>query len=1576
MSLKNVVGKITASIIAVYMVLSNFTIAGIGLAQVIAEEIQTPQIAIEQEVQKYVQYSSGEYKGTVVQTSVKISEEASKETYLPLKDVNLEIKVPTINGILPSRRNVITSNTELTGNTKNLNQSYSDGSLVISYETNQENKEYKENVKDEFEIIYIYPQEAYIENATKCELEQTVKAKAEYKSENETLKTEKQSILKQEETKNVGDIADYLVTYASEIYKGYMYTNEENKTSYTTDYKTTSTLSIINSEIMDKVNLELGKSKYTYTSNEEEKELSTDTIVYKSSKISEEDFNKLFGKDGVADFYIGQTKYASIKYNQPDKDGNRLYTTEYYTQEKENIEAGKVEYPEGTTSITVETSKPQTEGTIAIENQKQIISKDNYGKEVSKIETIKEKRKIQTTKVDTVEQEVKDENGNVVYDENGNAQKEQVEKTTIINQKENNGKISLKEPTTQMSLELSNGNLSTLTTNNITATIKLNDTNNSCKLFEAGNIEITLPKNLTNAKIKNAKSLYENGIKITNAKIENGKVILTVSGKQTTYDTENISGGVNIVIDLQLNIEDTTPTHKETIKMTYNNSWVSKDINIVSKSGLLMLSKTTGYDNQNNTITNMDSNVKEIQIANNEEAKEIVQAVSLVNNYDNDLTQMQITGRIGYSNSSISSTFETNLTKAISLNNKKAKVYYSQNPNATYNDNSWTDKYSSSAKAYKIVLDNNCLNQKENIQINIYAQVPKNVGYNQATYLRTEVNYIYNGENKNDSSTIGMLTQKEELSKYSEQAQQRLSTPTEQSANVSLTITPSITENYVHAGQIVTYKIKVRNNSNEDLRNVTLEDIIPINAIYTYKEQKQGNIADYLETVKDANIKTKIWKISLLKAGDEQEFEIMLTMVEDITQEQEIINTLNLKYNEQTISTESKLTLKPAIITTNLTTREEKMVNIDYSAEDTIEYRLNVKNISDKTIKNAKIQYEIPQNLKYKEGGLGSYDEFEGYSISEQGILNNNVFEYNIENLEAGEEKTIVIRCQVERLENTYEASIDSIANVCINEDIYQTNIKNIKTIQSAYTISLQSNKKESEILNKGDEVIYTVVVKNIGKRSGGFSIQDNIPEEIDVNKIEYSTDNGKVTTIETSKQNIELTNSLGEGETLTIKIAGTVKEINSDNGETVSAVNSATLLTGSYEIKSNEITLKVKTEIAKQEPDTPEDPDYPDNPDIPEDPDNPDDPNTPEDPNNPDNPDDPSTPENPNNPDNPDTPTIDKETLEISGTAWLDSNKNGKRDSEETLLSGINVDLINATTGEVLKNSEGNNISTTTGEKGEYSFTGLEKGTYLVAFEFDTNTYTVTTYQKNGIEDSLNSDAIISNITLNNQSKLVGITDNLELTSDLTNIDIGLIENATFDLSLDKQISSITVVNAQGTKTTEYNNKNFAKVDLVAKYMNNTSVIVTYKFVITNNGDVTGYVDMLEDNLPSGLAFSSELNKDWYKGSDGNLYTSSLSGIAIAPGATSEVELVLTKETTEETTGTFSNNAELTKISNLEAIEEKENAKENNKSSADMVISIKTGSPLLYIGITLGSIAVIAVGAYIIKKKVLDKEI
>ena len=78
----------------------------------------------------------------------------------------------------------------------------------------------------------------------------------------------------------------------------------------------------------------------------------------------------------------------------------------------------------------------------------------------------------------------------------------------------------------------------------------------------------------------------------------------------------------------------------------------------------------------------------------------------------------------------------------------------------------------------------------------------------------------------------------------------------------------------------------------------------------------------------------------------------------------------------------------------------------------------------------------------------------------------------------------------------------------------------------------------------------------------------------------------------------------------------------------------------------------------------------------------------------------------------------------------------------------------------------------------------------------------------------------------------------------------------------------------------------------------------------------------------------------------------------------------------TEDNAGIFTNNASLTKISNLANVQENMQAQENNNSSAILAISIKTGSAWLYLGITLCCITIFASGAYIIKKKVLNVNI
>ena len=191
--------------------------------------------------------------------------------------------------------------------------------------------------------------------------------------------------------------------------------------------------------------------------------------------------------------------------------------------------------------------------------------------------------------------------------------------------------------------------------------------------------------------------------------------------------------------------------------------------------------------------------------------------------------------------------------------------------------------------------------------------------------------------------------------------------------------------------------------------------------------------------------------------------------------------------------------------------------------------------------------------------------------------------------------------------------------------------------------------------------------------------------------------------------------------------------------------------------------------------------------------------------------------------------------------------------------------------------------------------------------------------------------------------------------------MDLGLVENTKFDLRLDKTVRVITTNNGKHVAEHTYNNK-LAKIDFESKYANTSSMVVEYKFTITNEGGIAGYVKKLADYLPEELKFNSELNKDWYEGKDGVIYNASLANTIINPGESKEVTLILTKNMNgDEDFGLINNSAEIYEISN-----------DYDYSTANVLTSVKTGDIVIYTTLRVTIIAIVGVGIYMIKKKVL----
>ena len=270
------------------------------------------------------------------------------------------------------------------------------------------------------------------------------------------------------------------------------------------------------------------------------------------------------------------------------------------------------------------------------------------------------------------------------------------------------------------------------------------------------------------------------------------------------------------------------------------------------------------------------------------------------------------------------------------------------------------------------------------------------------------------------------------------------------------------------------------------------------------------------------------------------------------------------------------------------------------------------------------------------------------------------------------------------------------------------------------------------------------------------------------------------------------------------------------------------------------------------------------------------------------------------------------------------------------------------------------------TDSNGEYTFNNLDKGQYIVVFLYDSNIYTLTEYQKDGVIDSKNSDVVTKTIGIEGEKVTAGLTNTLTAESNLKNIDIGLVENKKFDFEIQKYISKITVQTKDGkTKTYTYDNKQFAKVEINRKQIDGATVVIEYKMIITNKGEVPGKAVLITDKLPEGLKFKSELNSDWYE-SNGSLYTNSLSQQTINVGENKEVSLILTKEVNSNNVGTITNIASIGISNNDRAIEDEN--KDNDSSSAQVIIGVSTGLAK-WLGITISTIIVLTGLAFLIWK-------
>ncbi len=594
-----------------------------------------------------------------------------------------------------------------------------------------------------------------------------------------------------------------------------------------------------------------------------------------------------------------------------------------------------------------------------------------------------------------------------------------------------------------------------------------------------------------------------------------------------------------------------------------------------------------------------------------------------------------------------------------------------------------------------------------------------------------------------------------------------------------------------------------------------------------------------------------------------------------------------------------------------------------------VQINLLVKNVSEEVINNVVITQVIPEGLEFipLEGQEDiKYDE------------NTRTITINVNKIEAKNHFIEVINVKTNLPETVGNMQIENKAKVSVEgKGTWDSNILTLNVVAPVLSVDLNSNIANGSYVKEGQNIEITGTAKNTGgTKSRNTALSIILPDGFRVTDATYMLDNGETQELTTIYGNeYYLSTSLDVDEKVTFKIVGTAT-IQNDLDEEEININATIKDEKRKPVSSNTLTYKVEKVV-----DTPDNPTNPDNP-------------------------------------NPDDPTV--KTYKISGIAWLDENKDGKKDENEKLLEGINVLLIDAKTGVIVTDKTNGTVKEVkTSSEGKYTFSNLPKGTYMVIFEYDSAYYDVTEYNKSEVTEDLSSKAIQTKINKDGVLKLAGVTNTITITdSSIANINIGLVERPKFDLSLQKQLSIVKVENSSGTTTYAFDNTKLGKIDIPGNYLKSTTVTMQYKIIVKNDGAVAGTAKKVVDYIPSDLKFDNSQNAGWYIGTDGNLYNETLANTILQPGESKELTLILTKKMTEDNTGLVTNKAEIYEDYNEYGYEDYNSKPANNAQNENdfdyvsLILTVKTGQTILYITITLISLAIIAIGVYFINKKVL----
>ena len=1464
---------------------------------------------------KYIPFVSNKGNKLIIQGKINSGLETN---ILPIKSTQISLTAPQIENEYPESVTVIANNTSATnGDETGLyftqdNWTYDNqtGKIEINVNNNPNNGKisWKKNVLDEYIVTYIYSEDVY------------------------------------EEIKNTSVKLDFEVTVEISLYNDGTGTTviSNGVGEYSYKQKKLGELIDITTHATDSIN-----KGYMYNNKEtaEENKRETDYMVSYTANVSYADIIDKISIDQQIDTFTTETSENLTTISGTNYTYNKQLRVLESEFKKVLGENGSISILNGETvlatitkdtpvtdgyyivdltnynvnNIRIETSKPEKEGSLSIDIFKSIAKDIDYSKN-----QINNFTNIKTSVI-------------------GRAYNEDI----AISEISGESLIKLEEPTQKASITSNKESLSTIIENTdveIKATLE-NDSIDDA-MYENPTVRINLPSNIESINIKEAKLYFDDELQIVESNLvdnEDGtkSIVTTLSGKQTKYNNVAAKGAtLSFIADITLN--KLTPTTQTQIGLVVNNgdeaqtqTTASYNISYIAPTGVVTTNSIANYKPDADPIMSISGEEKEALIPTLAGAQNPTFTMNVINNYSYDLSNVVVLGRTPFAGNKnpdtqedLGSSMTLPLTSGITVSGTDASytVYYSENGEATRDltstANGWTTEVSdySKIKSYMIVFNNYTMQQGANFTLQYTANIPENLQYNMSAY-GTYVVYFNNLiretaiEDKAIATKVGVTTGSGPV--------------------IDAKLESLMSGNSISSGNVLKYKLTVNNTGSE--KAVGLKARIPVDDSISYVEEDETRINGYTNsesvTYEDgeegkiividigdvdvqSSISKEIWLLTTASATEDKTFNIKATVSNDkVSAETESLTVKVLKtfFETQISSNEDAIDVGDTFRLRMLVKSSEEDLGLGDIIPD-YQYK------GERT--NSVITFELPEELSIDNVTIDDEDK------TSQVTTNNNMVSINLGTV-GSNTMTIVVTFRGNNLgDEIYERSVtitpqikaDGMDNAEIMDSI------NVTVNKPGLSITQTSNIPSIATIETAQRYTYTFTIKNLSNSQiHNITFEDKLPTELTYSGLDISVDNGSVSKlVDVSDDGTVSTNiAILEGKaTATINLYvvanRTENDITISNKGVISQLDIGT-------IESNTLTNTIKKY-------TPSDIVVP--------------------------------------------PT--EEPRQLTGNIWIDTNNDGIKDDEEPKSIDVEVLLLDNTSGNIAQDLNGNDLITKTDSNGDYAFSHVRQGRYTVIFFYDSANFSPTIYQKEGADQTRNSDALDKDVVYEGETRKAAVTEEILLTDvDMYNIDLGLIEDKKFDLRLDKIVKNLTVNNNSGTKTTQYNN-DLARIDIEAKDADSSTMVVEYTLRITNEGAVPGYAKRIADYIPDGLSFNSGLNTEWYEGADGVIYNTSLANTLINPGETKELTLILTTKITDNSFGMITNNAEIMEMSNdyglqdIDSVAGNNSTNEDDYSTANIILGVKTGQVFIYVTLAFTLIAIIGVGTYIIKKKVL----